>query len=275
MRKDNHQRGNERHSQAVAEHNHARGITLEPSFSLHFRGYQGIFAENKMSVAQNISDIRERIAAACKRAGRQPHEVTLIAVTKTQPVSIIREAVNAGITVLGENRVQEADDKVPKLGAEVSWHLVGHLQTNKVKKALSLFSVIQSVDSLRLAQEIQRQAEASKQTVRVFIEVNTSGEATKFGIEPKLAPELAKHIAEFPNLRLGGLMTIGALTAQTEIIRGCFQRLRELRNEIRGSNAPHTALLDLSMGMTDDFEIAIEEGATIVRIGRAIFGERN
>lgn len=252
-----------------------QGYHANPSFSLHFRASRAIFVANKMSVAQNISDIRERIAAACKRAGRQPHEVTLIAITKTQPVPVIREAVNAGIKVLGENRVQEAEDKVPNLGAEVSWHLVGHLQTNKVKKALSLFSVIQSVDSLRLAQEIQRHADASKQTVRVFIEVNTSGEATKFGIEPKLAPELAKRIAEFPNLRLAGLMTIGALTAQTEIIRSCFQRLRELRDEISETNAPHNDFLDLSMGMTDDFEIAIEEGSTMVRIGRAIFGERN
>jgi len=238
-------------------------------------GYQAIFPDNKMSVAQNISHTRERIAAACKRAGRQPHEVTLVAITKTQPVSIIREAVSAGITILGENRVQEAVEKVREVGAKVAWHLVGHLQTNKVKKALSLFSVIQSVDSLRLAQEIQRHAEAAKQTVRVFIEVNTSGESTKFGIEPKLAPELAKHIAEFPNVRLGGLMTIGALTTQTAIIRSCFQRLRGLRDEIREMNAPFTDLLDLSMGMTDDFEIAIEEGSTLVRIGRAIFGERN
>ncbi len=228
-----------------------------------------------MSVAQNISDIRERIAAACERAGRQPHEITLIAITKTQPVSAIREAVSAGIKVLGENRVQEAEAKVSNLGAEVSWHLVGHLQTNKVKKALSLFSVIQSVDSLRLAQEIQRHAEVSRQTVRVFIEVNTSGEATKFGIEPKLAPELAKRIVELQNLRLSGLMTIGALTAQTGIIRSCFQKLHELRDEIRETNVLDTDFLELSMGMTDDFEIAIEEGSTMVRIGRAIFGERN
>jgi len=228
-----------------------------------------------MPVAQNISHIRERIATACTRVGRRSEEITLVAITKTVSVPVIREAVKAGIHTFGENRVQEAAAKITGLGSEITWHLVGHLQTNKIKKALSLFSVIQSVDSLRLAQEIQRHAEAAKQTVRVFIEVNTSGESTKLGIEPKLAPELAKRVVEFPNLRLGGLMTIGALTTQTEIIRNCFQRLRELRDEIRKSNVPRVDLLELSMGMTDDFEIAIEEGSTMVRIGRAIFGERN
>jgi hypothetical protein len=247
-------------------------VTVEPSFSLHFIGHQAIFHDNKMSVAQNISRIRERIAAACERAGRKPEEVTLVAITKTVPVPVIREAVTAGITTLGENRVQEAAEKIPKLSGDVSWHLVGHLQTNKVKKALPLFSVIQSVDSLRLTQEIQRHAEASKQTIGVFIEVNTSGESTKFGVEPESALELAKHMAGFPNLKLNGLMTIGALTTQNEIIRGCFRRLRELRDEM---SVHHSGFLDLSMGMTDDFEIAIEEGSTLVRIGRAIFGERN
>jgi pyridoxal phosphate enzyme (YggS family) len=228
-----------------------------------------------MSVAQNISHIRERIASACARAGRSPGEVTLVAITKTQPVALIREALNAGITVFGENRVQEAAEKIPELRDGPTWHLVGHLQTNKVKKALSLFSVIQSVDSLRLAQEIQRQAGAAGQVVEVYVEVNTSHEDSKFGIDPNAAPELAQQIAGLPNLRLRGLMTIGALTSDANRVRSCFRRLRELRDAIGDMSLPQVDLETLSMGMTDDFEIAIEEGSTMVRVGRAIFGERN
>jgi len=228
-----------------------------------------------MWVAQNISHIRERIASACLRANRQVHEVTLVAITKTVPVALIHEAVDAGLSTLGENRVQEAAEKIAQFGREVSWHLVGHLQTNKVRKALSLFSVIQSVDSLRLAQEIQRHAEAAGQIARVYLEVNTSGEASKFGVDPDAALELIKQIAGFPSLRVHGLMTIGALTSDTERVRGCFRRLRALREEIRRHELPGVDLQELSMGMTDDFEIAIEEGSTMIRLGRAIFGERN
>lgn len=228
-----------------------------------------------MWVAQNISHIRERIASACMRANRQVHEVTLVAITKTVPVALIHEAVDAGISTLGENRVQEASEKIAQFGREVSWHLVGHLQTNKVRKALSLFSVIQSVDSLRLAQEIQRHAEAAGQIARVYLEVNTSGEASKFGVDPDAALELIKQIAGFPSLRVHGLMTISALTSDAERVRGCFRRLRILREEIRRHELAGVDLQELSMGMTDDFEIAIEEGSTMIRLGRAIFGERN
>jgi len=227
-----------------------------------------------MSVAQNISLIRERIAVACRRAGRQPDEVTLVAVTKTVLAPMIREALAAGITTIGENRVQEASGKFAEIDEAAAWHLVGHLQTNKVKKALSIFSVIQSVDSSRLAEEIQRHAELSGRFVEVYLEVNTSGESSKFGIEPKHAVELARRISQLSNLRLNGLMTIGALTPDRERLRGCFWLLRQLRDEINATHLQNVKLQTLSMGMTDDFEMAIEEGSTMVRIGRAIFGER-
>jgi hypothetical protein len=227
-----------------------------------------------MSVAQNILLVKERIAAACQRAGRRPEEVTLVAVTKTVHASIIRQALDAGIRIIGENRVQEAGSKFAEIGAAAEWHLVGHLQTNKVKPALSIFSAIQSVDSLRLAQEIQRHAEAARRAVEVYLEINTSGEPSKFGVTPSDAHDLARQIVSLPNLRLTGLMTIGALTTDAVRLRGCFRMLREKRDEIAGA-LPNVELRNLSMGMTDDFEIAIEEGSTMVRIGRAIFGERN
>jgi len=228
-----------------------------------------------MSVSQNISLLRQRIAAACERVGRRPGDVMLLPVTKTVPVKVIREAAAEGLTAIGENRVQEAAEKYAELGSEVIWHLVGHLQTNKVKKALAIFSVIQSVDSLRLAEELQRQAEALGRAVEIHLEVNTSGEASKFGIEPSAAPALARRIAGLPSLQLRGLMTVGALTSDREQLRACFRTLRQLRDEINGMDLKGVRVDTLSMGMTDDFEMAIEEGSTLVRVGRAIFGERN
>lgn len=227
-----------------------------------------------MSVAQNISAVRERIAVACKRVGRPAHEVTLLPVAKTVAVPLIREALAAGVRAIGENRVQEAASKFAEIGAEAEWHLVGHLQTNKVKKALSIFSVIQSVDSLRLAEELQRHAEAMRKHIDAYIEVNTSGEASKFGCAPRAALTLAGQISELPHVHLRGLMTIGALTADRERVRACFRLLRQIRDEIEGAHLPNVGVHTLSMGMTDDFVIAIEEGSTMVRIGRAIFGER-
>ncbi|MDZ7291067.1 MAG: YggS family pyridoxal phosphate-dependent enzyme [candidate division KSB1 bacterium] len=228
-----------------------------------------------------IEAVRQRMAAACERVGRDPAEVTLVAVTKTVPPAAIKAAYDAGLRCFGENRVQEAATKISPTflregGNEQSWpqwHLIGHLQTNKAKKAVELFQVIQSVDSLHLAEALQRHAAVMERRVEVFIEVNTSGEPTKFGVSPDQTLQLVKAVAELPNLQLTGLMTIGALTDKVEIIRRCFQQLRELQAEINakisGVNLRH-----LSMGMTDDFELAIEAGSTMVRIGRAIFGER-
>jgi hypothetical protein len=235
----------------------------------------------KVDVRSRIETVRQRITAACERAGRDPAEVTLVAVTKTVAPAAIKAAYLAGVKCFGENRVQEAAAKISpsflqELGderARPQWHLVGHLQTNKAKKALELFEVIQSVDSLRLAQALQQHAAARQTNVEVFIEVNASGEPAKFGVPPDQASALATAVAALPNLQLTGLMTIGALTNDAEKIRGCFRRLRGLRAEI-AAGLPGVQLRHLSMGMTDDFELAIEEGSTMVRIGRAIFGER-
>ncbi len=235
----------------------------------------------KVDIRSRIEAVRRRITAACERAGRDPAEVTLVAVTKTVAPAAIEAAYLAGVNCFGENRVQEAAAKISPnflqdLGDErprLQWHLIGHLQTNKAKKALELFQVIQSVDSLHLAKALQQHAAARQTHVEVFIEVNTSGEPTKFGVSPDQAIPLVKAVAELPNLQLTGLMTIGALTEDTEKIRGCFRLLRQVQAEIAAA-LPQVHLRHLSMGMTDDFELAIEEGSTMVRIGRAIFGER-
>jgi pyridoxal phosphate enzyme (YggS family) len=219
-----------------------------------------------VSIAENLSRIRERVADACRRAGRSPDEITIVAVTKTFPPEAVAEAYRAGLTDIGENRVQEAASKIPlveAMGVRPRWHLVGHLQTNKAKTALGLFAIIHSVDSLRLAEAISRRAVA---TVPVLLEVNVAGESTKFGFAPQEVAEAAASIAALPNLDVRGLMTVAPFTADPEEVRPVFRRLRELRDEI--------GLPELSMGMTDDFEVAIEEGATILRIGRAIFGAR-
>jgi hypothetical protein len=233
------------------------------------------------AIRERVEAVRRRIAAACLRAGRDLAEVSLVAVTKTVSATAIKAAYEAGIRCFGENRVQEAATKIsPALlpngeDATAQWHLIGHLQTNKAKKALELFQVIQSVDSPHLAEVLQRHAAALQRRVEVFIEVNTSGEATKFGISPNQALLLAKKVAESPNLKLTGMMTIGALTEDETALRRCFRQLRRLHDEIRAAQLPGVDLRHLSMGMTDDFELAIEEGSTMVRIGRAIFGERN
>jgi pyridoxal phosphate enzyme (YggS family) len=233
-------------------------------------------------VRARIETVSRRIDTACERAGRDPAEVTLVAVTKTVPPAMIQAAFAAGVRYFGENRVQEAAAKISPTflrasdneAAAPQWHLIGHLQTNKARKALELFEVIQSVDSLHLAEVLQHHAALSKKRVEVFVEINTSGEATKFGAPPNQALTLARQIAALPNLQLTGLMTIGALTENEEIIRRCFRQLRELRAEIAALNLPNVSLSHLSMGMTDDFELAIAEGSTMVRVGRAIFGAR-
>jgi len=233
-------------------------------------------------IAARIAGIRQRLATACARVGRDPQEVTMMAVTKTVPAELIESAWRGGILFFGENRVQEAAAKISPAFPRAfdgpamtpQWHLIGHLQTNKVKKALELFQVIQSVDSLRLAEALQRQAMLGQKKAEIFIEINTSGEAAKFGAPPAAALALAKNVAALPNLQLTGLMTIGAFTDEKNLIRRCFRQLRELREEINAAKLPGVNIRHLSMGMTDDFELAIEEGSTLVRVGRAIFGAR-
>ncbi len=215
-------------------------------------------------IAQNLLSIKKRVADACARAARSPDEVTIIAVTKTQPLPKIEAAYQAGMTHFGENRVQEAQGKLPELsGIDATWHIIGHLQTNKVKMALALFDIIHSVDSIRLAQAISKQA---NKVTSVLLQVNVSGEETKGGFSPEELPQALNTVTELPNIVVDGLMTIAPWLSDTEQVRPFFKRLRELRDEL--------GLAHLSMGMTDDFEVAIEEGATMVRIGRAIFGER-
>lgn len=236
----------------------------------------------KVDIAANLERVRERVADAARRAGRSPEKITLVAVTKTIEPAIVKQAVALGLRDFGENRVQEAEWKVPLL-PEVNWHMIGHLQRNKVKKALLIFDMIHSVDSLRLAQEIDRRASRIGARVPVLLEVNLSGEATKYGF--RMAPcvtqggereaffSYVEEILGLPCPEVRGLMTMPPLVAHPEEARPYFQRLRGLREELR-ERFPQTCWEDLSMGMTDDFEVAIEEGATMVRIGRAIFGER-
>ena len=212
-----------------------------------------------------------RIARAEERSGRAPGSVRLLPVTKGAPASVVRDAMTAGLTEFGENRVQEAESKIPLVGPGARWHLIGNLQTNKAKRAVSLFDEIHSIDSARLAEEVGRRALAVGRVVPCYAEVNTSGDATKHGVRPDEALDLLRCVAETPGLRAIGLMTIGPLAGGAEGARASFRLLRRLRDEAaRAGIVPVDA--GLSMGMSDDFEIAVEEGATVVRVGSAMFG---
>lgn len=214
----------------------------------------------------NILEVNARIRRACERSGRSPDEVTLVAITKTVLPEKIVQAFGAGVCHFGENRVQEAESKLADLmglRAQSKWHMVGHLQTNKAKTALHLFDIIQSVDSLRLAEHLSRHVE---KTVPILLEVNVAGEETKGGFAPDEIGQAVKEIEKLPGIKLEGLMTVAPWVNDPEDIRPVFARLRQIRDGLR--------LKELSMGMTDDFEVAIEEGATLIRVGRAIFGER-
>ena len=225
-----------------------------------------------MSLADNLEIVQQRIKAACERAGRKRDSVLLLAVSKTHPPETIRAAADCGQVFFGENKVQEARAKIPLCPGKLRWHFIGHLQSNKCRDAVELFELIQSVDSLPLAREINKRAEQAAKRMPVLLEVNVAGEASKFGYAPeKLLAEL-KELNALPRLELHGLMTVPPWMSEPERGRPHFRRLRELKAEgeqILGAPLPH-----LSMGMSDDFEIAIEEGATIVRIGTALFGPR-
>ncbi len=225
-------------------------------------------------IVANITKIRQRIAVACARCGRDPHSVKLMAVTKTVPGELILQAVDAGINLLGENYVQEAREKIDQLNGRAQLHLIGHLQTNKAKYAVKIFDYIHSVDRRELVLELDRRAKAASRKMNILIEVNVSGEQTKNGVAARAAVELVKSIAQLTNLSVRGLMTMAPYSDDPETSRPYFQALRCLRNEIARAGIPGVQMEELSMGMTDDFEVAIEEGATIVRIGRAIFGNR-
>lgn len=225
-------------------------------------------------IRENLKVLKARIDESCTKVRRSTNEITLVVITKTIPVDIIELGISAGITIIGENRVQEAQKKFLKIDNKVQWHLVGHLQTNKVKKALEIFSMIQSIDSSHLAQEVEKRASAIQKIVPVLVEVNTSQEETKFGVEPAKLFDFVKDILQIPHLKLSGLMTIGPGLAieDKERSRPCFRLLYELKQKVE--NEFGTKMPYLSMGMTSDFEVAIEEGANMLRIGTAIFGPR-
>ncbi len=225
-----------------------------------------------MDLAANLEAVQKRIAAACGRAGRDPATVTLLAVAKGQPPEAVSEAARLGLTIFGENKVQEAKAKIPLCPGRLRWQMIGHLQTNKCRDAVGLFEMIQSVDSLHLAEEIDRRAEQAAKRMPILLEVNAAGEASKFGYQPEQLLEDAPRINALRRLEIHGLMAVAPWTPVPERVRGVYRKVRELKDrceQILGAPLPQ-----LSMGMTGDFEVAIEEGATIVRIGTALFGPR-
>ena len=222
------------------------------------------------SLQARLDEVRARLARAAARSGRDPAEVTLIAVTKTVPPATIRAAIGLGLSDLGENRVQEAELKIGELGrAGLRWHLIGHLQRNKARAAAGRFALIHSLDSIRLADALEAAAAAKDLTQEVLVQVNVAKEPQKDGALPQDAEALVRHVADLPHLALQGLMTIAPFTDDAVVIRRTFRGLRELRDSIRESR-----LTVLSMGMSHDFEIAVEEGATLLRLGTVLFGER-
>ena len=223
-------------------------------------------------IAQRLKDVRAAIAAAAHRSRRDPGSVRLVAVSKTVDLSLIQAAVDAGQDLFGENYLQEARDKVAVLGRQVSWHLVGSLQSNKARGAVELFDLIHTVDRLKLARALDAAAARLGKVQDVLIQVNQGGEATKSGVGPSAAPALLQEVARLPHLKVLGLMTMPPWFPDPEAARPYVQALRELRDHLRGLTG--LPLTELSMGMSGDFEVAVEEGATLVRVGTAIFGSR-
>ena len=229
-----------------------------------------------VEIAENVARIRERIAAACRRAGRQPEEIRLVAVSKTVPPDLIRQAYEAGVRDFGENRVQEAAAKRPALSdLTVTWHLVGHLQTNKAKPARELFHWVHSIDSAKLAQKLHQAAVCSGERLQVLIQVHLGDEPTKSGVGEGEVLKVVEEVSRLETLEVCGLMTLPPFFENPEDVRPCFRRLHELARSIEARRLPNVSMQDLSMGMSHDFDVAIEEGATIVRVGTAIFGPRS
>ena len=231
-----------------------------------------------MSIAENLARVRERIDAAARRAGRQSEDIVLMAVSKTFPADTIREAYAAGLRLFGENRVQEFAGKTDALRdlRDAAWHLIGHLQSNKAVKAAELFAAVDSIDSLRLAQKLNASAQQLGKKLQVLIEINVGGEAAKSGVAPdsRELEELLLAAPELEQLEFRGLMTVPPFTKDTEEARPYFRKLREVRDQIVSRRLAQISVNELSMGMSHDFEVAIEEGSTCVRVGTAIFGER-
>lgn len=227
-------------------------------------------------IIENLNHILQRIETACNKSKRDPSEVRLLLATKTVSPEKIKVALRAGQTLIGENKVQEVKEKFDALrDTPHETHFIGHLQTNKIKDVLKYnVSCIQSLDRLNLAEKLHQRLTFEKKTIDVFIQVNTSGEESKFGINPEKAIELTKQVAAFDTLKIKGLMTIGLFSTETEKVRACFKKLKNIQQQLIALNIPGIAMKELSMGMSGDLETAIEEGATIVRVGTAIFGKR-
>ena len=228
-----------------------------------------------MSIKDNLLLVRQQITAAAERAGRDPREIKLVGVIKNVPNELVIEALENGLADIGENRVQEAGARFEMIRARfpnITWHMIGHLQRNKVGHAIDIFDIIHSVDSERLAREIEIEMEMrNREPFPVLVEINTSGEETKYGIPAENAIEFLKNLSKFKNLKVQGLMTMAALTDDPEKARLCFRRLKELSEKVKALNFPRVEMRYLSMGMSDDFSAAIEEGSNLVRVGRAIF----
>jgi PLP dependent protein len=225
-----------------------------------------------MGFAENLAAIQQRMADACARAGREPESVTLVAVSKNRTPNEVREAAECGVTLFGENRVQEGKAKVSMCPGHLRWHMIGHLQSNKARDAVHFFQMIESVDSLALAQEINKCADKSAKTMPILLEVNMAGESSKFGYPPEQLLVELEQINALPKIEIHGLMTVAPWAEDPEKVRPVFRQMRELKEQcekVLGAPLPH-----LSMGMSGDFEVAIEEGATIIRIGTALFGQR-
>jgi pyridoxal phosphate enzyme (YggS family) len=226
-------------------------------------------------IKENLEIVESNIRKACEKAGRERSEVTLIAVSKTKPVEALREAMDCGIRVFGENKVQEMKDKNAVITEDLDWHMIGHLQANKVKYLPGMACMIHSVDNIKLAQEIEKQFAKNDIKIDVLIEVNMAAEDTKFGLSPEEVIPFVKEISALPHLNIRGLMTIAPYTEDPESNRQYFRGLRELKDKINGMELLPQPMDTLSMGMTGDYQIAIEEGATFVRVGTGIFGERD
>ena len=227
-----------------------------------------------IDIAANYNRVRARVATAARRCGRRTEDITIVCAAKTKSPEAVRAAIAAGATDIGENYVQEAREKITRVSESAHWHLIGHLQRNKAKEAVRLFTLIHSLDTVALARELHRQGEIQGKIVRALIEVNLGGETTKSGVAPALAEPLLEAVASLSALRVEGFMTIPPPGSDAEASRPYFQELARLRERYSRFHSANITLRELSMGMTDDYQIAIEEGATIVRVGRAIFGER-
>jgi pyridoxal phosphate enzyme (YggS family) len=228
-----------------------------------------------LSIAENLKEVQRDINDVCKKCGRDPSEVTLIAVSKTKPLEDLKEAYDAGARDFGENKVQELIAKMPNLPSDIRWHMIGHLQRNKVKYIAGEVELIHSVDSFRLAEEINIQAKRKKIIIPALIEINIGDEESKFGVRPDEAKELCKEISELDSIHIEGLMTVAPAADDPEKVRRYFRKMHELFLDIKSENIDNVEMKILSMGMTNDYKVAIEEGSTMVRVGTGIFGARD